>query len=241
MTEPTFPEFDYENADPVLQDLADEIFKIKHSAIKQAIKDKYTQYYKRLIDEEQYQYLPSYTAPDLKKLHKLKTTVENITDLKEGKNPYCFFTVNFKPEYDNKIEEIDTVMTEFTKKCTYFNDNKFAYSIEQRSEDDDTKGVHCHILFEKGKIAPSKLQRAFKTKFFDKYVGTHAALDYKYIPEDKLKSKLEYLLGIKVKEKMSKVYQDRRLRKEKGILQYHTKGYEEQCIEILKEHDVNYD
>lgn len=238
MSEPIFPEFDFETADPVLQDLATDIMNIKQSAIKQAIKDKYTQYYKRLIDEEQYQFLPSYCAPDLRKLHKLKTTVDNITDVKQGSNPYAFYTVNFRPEYDDKIEEIDDVMKDFTQKCKYLSEQKYAYTIEQRSEDDDTKGIHCHIIFEKGKNPPSKLQRAFKNKFFDKYVGTNACLDYKYISEDKFKDKLEYIMGIKQKDKMAKVHQDRRLRKQKGIGQYYTNGYEDQCKKIITEHNL---
>jgi len=108
-------------------------------------------------------------------------------------------------------------MSDFTKNCKYLSDQKHWYALEQRSEDSDTHGVHCHILFEKGKNPPSKLQRAFKSKFFDKYVGSAACLDYKYITEDKFKDKLDYIKGVKHKDKMGKVEQDIRLRDSLGI------------------------
>lgn len=229
-TEPNFPIFDPSKYDDeelsefhkIMGDLSD----IKLKAIKTAIKDKYTQYYKKLIDEEQYEHFPSYCGDELKKLHTLKKKADNITDIKQGNNSHCFFTINFKPDCQD-FENIEEVMTDFTTKCKFVKDD-FAYAIEQRSEEIDSagQGAHVHILFKKGDNAPSKIERAFKSKFFDKYVGNPAHLDYRYITLDKINEKLQYICGVKKKDKMPKVFVDREHRvnvKVKDI--YFTKNY----------------
>ncbi len=238
MTEPVFPEFDYNNADWADRQVSDEFVALNLTAQKRAINDKLTQYYKRMIDEEQYMEFSYQATPALKKLHTLKQKCDNIADVKQGTNPYCFYTVNLRPEFDNKIEEIEKDLKEFCDKCKYLRDSQYCYSIEQRSEDDDTKGLHMHILFDKGVNAPSKLQRAFKNKFFDKYVGSNACLDYKYITEQMFANKLKYILGVKKPEKMAKVFQDRRLREEKGIQHYYNNGYSSSINDIIKEHNL---
>jgi hypothetical protein len=188
-----------------------------------AIKDKYTQYYKKCIDDEHYKAFPKYTGDELRKIHKMKRTADNITDLKQGNNTHCFFTVNFKPEFstEEKAQEVDKELAEFMDKCKFTGD-KYMYAIEQRGETPDTvNGIHAHILFEKGSNAPSKIQRAFKTKFFDKYVGSPACLDYRYITQDRVDQKIDYMLGVKQKDKMVKVNNDRIIRPLWGIKQFY--------------------
>jgi len=243
MTEPVFPEFNTDGYDDdellhfqqIINDLGD----IRMKAIKTAIKDKYTQYYKKLIDEEQYEHFPGCCRYELQKVHKLKKKADTITDMKQGNNSHCFYTINFKPDSQN-IEEIQKVMTDFTEKCKFVKDD-YIYSIEQRSEDMATagQGAHVHILFKKGDNAPSKIERAFKGKFFDKYVANCAALDYRYITEDKVTDKLEYIMGIKKKDKMPKVLIDRKWRKEhigNDLWTSKNRPYQEK-FEFAQEHD----
>jgi hypothetical protein len=212
---------------------------IKIKAQKRAIEDKLTQYYKKCIDEEQYQVFDKGAHIVLKEVHKMKTQADNITDLKQGKNPYCFYTVNFKPEKnkEDSLEEIDSLMKKFVDKRAHLNGaENLIYSIEQRSEGDDpVEGLHVHILFDKGKNAPSKIQRTFQTEFFDKWVGTHAALDYKYIGEDKVEGKVKYIMGIKDKDKMPKVERDRKMKDHYKIPHYYSKGFEKLINQIKSE------
>lgn len=241
MTTPNIPKLiiDFEAEKPDWNDddishyhqLTTEFATLKIKAMKRALEDKLTSYYKKLIDEEMYEHFPSSASDVLNEVHKLKTITDNITDVKNGKNEYCFYTVNFKPEFDKKFEEIDELVHSFATSQKYIKDN-FCYAIEQRSEGDVPVGVHCHILFKKGENSPSKIQRAFKNKFFDKYVGTPACLDYRYIND--YKEKLKYILGIKEKSKMPKVYHDRKIRETLGLPHYRNISFDDEINEIKK-------
>lgn len=130
-------------------------------------------------------------------------------------------------------------MKDFTSKCTYLKDTQFIYSLEQRSEGDDpVEGLHVHILFEKGKNAPTKLQRAFTNKFFDKYVGTHAALDFKYINNKNYNDKIKYIMGYKETSKMTKVYKDIAIQKGYNIPVYYHQGFQNNIDEIIKNNEL---
>lgn len=239
--EPIFPEVknldDYDQHDlELFNNYKSQLEELKFSAIKTAIKDKYTQYYKKLIDEEQYQHFPGYAGEELKKVHKLKQKADNITDIKQGNNSHCFFTINFKPEYSTEegATEVHNELKKFTKESKFVSD-KFAYAIEQRSDNEENiNGLHAHIIFEKGNNAPSKIQRAFKGKFFDKYVGSPACLDYRYITSDKVTQKLDYILGVKSKEKMGKVLIDRVIRPRWNLPQIYHNNMKDEIEERIK-------
>lgn len=240
---PNFPVFDPTKYDDdeiaEFNQIIGELHDIKLKAIKTAIKDKYTQYYKKLIDEELYEHFPGYCANELRNLHKLKVKADNITDVKQGNNSHCFFTVNFKPDSQD-FENIEEVMNDFTSKSKFVKDD-FIYSIEQRSEELESagSGAHVHILFKKGDNAPSKIQRAFKTKFFDKYVGNPAHLDYRYITSDKVEEKVKYILGVKQKEKLPKVFVDREHRVKVGVKDFYlTPQYLPHAEKLMKENDL---
>lgn len=189
-----------------------EFSKLKIKAQKRAIEDKLTQYYKKMIDEEHYQVFSRTAALILPTLHELKQQTDNILDVKNGKNEFCFFTINFKPEFDNHFDVIYDIFQTWINKCKFTKDD-YIYSIEQRSETSDTyTGIHIHVLFRKYDNSPSKIQRAFTMQFFDKYVGTNAALDFKYVSDPA--KKIKYIMGVKEKSKMPKVYIDRKMKDE---------------------------
>ena len=192
-------------------------------AQKRAVEDKLTQYYKRLIDEKMYEQFHVGGVDVLQRLDGLQDICNNILDVKQGKNQWCFFTINFKE--NTTINEANLIMVEFTRKCKFVTGLSYIYSIEQRAEEGIEVGTHVHILFDKNNNPPSKIQRAFTTFFFDKYVGTHAALDWKYIGEGNiLKDKVKYIMGIKKTEKMSKVRNDRILKDSYGLDYYVING-----------------
>lgn len=189
-------------------ELRTEFDKLILRAQKRAVEDKLTQYYKRLIDEKMFDRFNEAAQPVLERLGELQDVNNNIFDVKNGKSNWCFFTINFKPGFS--MLDVEAVMEQFCKKYKMLRENDYVYSVEQRTEDGVAEeGVHAHILFPK-KLAPSKILPEVNKFFFDKYVGTHAALDFKFTNDQV--AKLKYILGIKEKAKMPKVYQDRRFK-----------------------------
>lgn len=235
---PDLPDFEDEELGQHNQELFFESKQLIKKAWKRAIEDKMTQHIKKLLDERDYSTAPREHAQTLKTLDKMKERADNIMDVKQGSNPYCFYTINFKPEKnkEDNLLEIEKELKDFTDKCKYLKESNYIYSIEQRSEENDpVDGLHVHMLFEKNSNAPSKLQRAFNNKFFDKWVGTHSALDYKYISESKVNDKIKYILGIKEKGKMAKVERDRKMKDAHGIPRYEHKGFDEQINSFKNE------
>lgn len=213
------------------------------TACKRAVSDKLTTYYKKLIDEDVFDDIDlglgegNNIVMDLLKMLKGKT--DNILDTKNGKNNYCFFTVNFKEDIAH--DEIIKVFTAFTKSSVFLRKSEFIYTLEQRSEDESKPaGFHIHILFTKDDNPPSKIQRAFKTKFVDKYCSP-TALDYKYVenPDKRIK----YCLGIKDdKDKDSKIKVDRAFRKANGYQDYYVQGDQiMEKVEIFRAENISDD
>lgn len=207
-----------------------EFNKLVLKAQKRAVEDKLTQYYKRLIDEKLYDKFNEAAQDVLERLDGLQDICNNIMDVKQGQNQFCFFTINFK---ECSMCEVGTVMEQYTKKCKFL--QEYVYSVEQRAESGSEVGTHVHILFTKAGNAPSKIQRAFTSFFFDKYVGTHAALDFKYIKDQSLaRQKVEYIMGIKKPEKMPKVHNDRRLKDEYGMRWWNNEGFDDVINDIAQ-------
>jgi hypothetical protein len=176
---------------------------------KKAIADKCLQYYKAQLSEEVFtEFGPIYNKA-LKYLCVMKVVSDNVTDVKQGKNPYCFFTINLKPDKatEEYLEEFSEFFKKFVDNCALIK-GQYIYSLEQRSEGDEPmNGLHINILFEKMNIAPSKLKVAFTRKLFESWVGTHAALDFRYIGST-YHNQIKYIMGIKAPPKMAKVRHD---------------------------------
>lgn len=194
-------------------------------AVRRAVSDKLSTYYKKLIDNDCLELCLGYGTENdnriLDTLKELKLKTDNILDCKNGALKHCFFTINFQEGITP--EEIVNVMRDFCQKCAYLKQADYVWSLEQRSEvQGEEHGFHVHICFTKDDNAPSKIQRAFKTKFFDKYVGNPNCLDYKYI--DDPANKIKYILGYKDENKMAKVIIDRLYKKANGIRDYYSSG-----------------
>lgn len=210
--------------------------KLKIKAQMTAIKDKLTQYYKKLIDEGMYDEFHPSTENIMRDVKSLRETTNNVYDVKQGKSTHGFFTVNFKPEM-KCMAEADEVIKKYLTKSNLIKD--YTYAIEQRSEEGEPEGIHAHILFDKIE-APSKYKTGFVKHFFDKYVGTHAALDFRYVSGESVRQKTEYIMGFKTKEKMPKVLHDRRIKKGLRISDYtYTEGHRPLIEQILTEMDAS--
>lgn len=197
-----------------------EFDKLVLRAQKRAVEDKLTQHYKKLIDEKVFEPFSEAAQPVLERVEQLSQMTDNIFDIKNGKCRWCFFTINYKSGFT--MPEVEASMEEFCTKSKMMKECLYAYSIEQRTEEGDIEeGTHVHILFDKTR-PPSKIIPIFNKFFFDKYVGTHAALDYRFINDQA--EKLKYILGIKAKPKMPKVYQDRKLKDKYHMWWWHAQG-----------------
>lgn len=206
--------------------------KLIQTAARRAVSDKMTTYIKKLIDNDMYESIDLGFGEDndnriMDVMKQLKEKTDNILDVKNGNSHYCFFTINYMESL--KADEVYNSFKEFVAKSVYIRDLNYIWTMEQRSEvSGEEHGFHIHIVFEKSDNAPSKIQRAFKTRFFDKYVGTPQSLDYKYLkcPRNKIK----YCLGIKDEEKMPKIRVDRKYKVAQGYPIYCSNGEEFQKI-----------
>jgi hypothetical protein len=114
---------------------------------KKAIADKCLQYYKAQLSEEVFtEFGPIYNKA-LKYLCVMKVVSDNVTDVKQGKNPYCFFTINLKPDKatEEYLEEFSEFFKKFVDNCALIK-GQYIYSLEQRSEGDEPmNGLHVNI------------------------------------------------------------------------------------------------
>lgn len=200
------------------------------TARRRAVIDKLTTYYKKLIDEEMWDEIYQYETPVIDVMKDLKQKTDAILDTKNGKMNWCFFTINFKEDISH--EEIMDVMKKFCETSKYL--DNYLWTIEQRSmEKGSYSGFHIHILFSKNGNPPSKIQRAFKTKFFDKYVGNPSCLDYKYVENPE--KRINYILGNKDdKEKLIKCKIDEEFRELYGYQRYYVQGELQTLVENFK-------
>lgn len=206
--------------------------KLKQKAQMRAIEGKLTQYYNKLIDEGITDDFMQETENVMIDVMRLRSKCNEVYDVKQGKSTHCFYTVNFKPEM-KCMAEADKIVKTYLDKCKLITD--YSYTIEQRSEEGEAEGIHAHILFDKNE-APSKYKTAFTKFFFDKYVGTHACLDFRYINPEQAPQKMEYIMGIKSKEKMPKVHNDYKIKKGLNINQYtYTEGHAPLIRQIERE------
>lgn len=141
-----------------------------------------------------------YTPEDEGLLKMLKDQAEAVTT----KPPYMLVTVNPRPEV--KLPELKKAIEKFLRKKTI---SQYFYVYEVRTED---TGLHCHILL-KYDIKPYDFKRGAKNTFKGVCDSSNpSCLNFKFIDEDTLPSKVEYLLGNKKDSKMKGVSQCRKFR-----------------------------
>lgn len=129
-----------------------------------------------------------------------------------------FATINFKPDIG-----IDTVLSAAYKVSSRSFVKKYAYSIEQRGESEETmgNGIHIHFLF------TTDTNRSHVVKYLysslKEYVGNPRHVDVREYPLSYWDDKISYIKGDKWDdEKTLKVETDRLFRKKNNIEQYYT-------------------
>lgn len=133
--------------------------------------------------------------PNISQQKAIEIHTENITT----KSPYVLLTVNPRggitlKQFMQKIEKF--VTKSFVK--------EYYYVYEVRNGED---GLHSHVIF-RYTCRPYDLKKSMKTFFQDICDSSnYNILNYKFIPEETIKDKIDYLEG-KKKESKQKSYND---------------------------------
>lgn len=125
------------------------------------------------------------------------------------KPPYCMITVNPRP---------DTSLDLFKKKIEKFVNRKmitdYAYAYEVRNSEG---GLHCHLIV-KYQSKPFDLKRGAKSTFKDICDSKNPEiLNFRWIDESDLSSKVNYILGNKQSKKLKGVKETEKYREENNL------------------------
>lgn len=127
------------------------------------------------------------------------------------KPPHALITINVRP---------NTILCNLKKKVEKFVKRKivreYAYCYEVRNA--DLSGLHCHLLC-KYDCKPYDLKRSLQSTFKDVCDAKNPdILNVKYVLDENLKSKYEYICGVKKKEKMKSVEYSKQYREANFLL-----------------------
>lgn len=136
----------------------------------------------------------------------------NIT---ASKPPYMFVTINSRP--DVTIDVFKKNIEKFINKKTNL---KYFGVYEHRGSDTENHGLHAHILVHYSQT-PYGFKRGTKNTFKNVCdVNNPHALNFRNVSEDKLESKISYMLGDKQSSKLDKVEADKVWRQENSLEEF---------------------
>lgn len=137
---------------------------------------------------------------------KLKLMLESQANAISTKPPFMMLTVN--PRAEVTYAQLNKAVCKFLRKKTIL---AYFYVYEVRTAD---TGLHCHILLQYN-AKPYDFKRSGKNTFKNVCDSSNpACCNFKFLEEDKLPSKIEYLLGTKKDSKLkgvecSKLYREK--------------------------------
>jgi len=149
---------------------------------------------------------------DVKEAAELMDRAYHIT---AAKPPYILLTINTRP--DVTIDVFKKTVEKFISKKTNL---KYFGVYELRHSDVENLGLHAHILVHYSQT-PYGFKRGTKNTF--KHVcniDDTRILNFKFITEDLIESKIDYMKGDKQKSKLDKVEADKIWRKENGLPEF---------------------
>lgn len=135
--------------------------------------------------------------PYIPKDKKLLSLLEKQADQITSKPPYMFITVN--PKLDTPLSLLKKKVEKFVSKVSV---KKYYYVYEVRKENE---GLHCHMLVEYS-IRPYDFKRGAKSTFKNICdVNNPHCLNFKFIEENILPDKIDYMNGKKKDKKLAGV------------------------------------
>jgi len=175
----------------------------KYAALKEVYMSKYKQHYNNLID-----------SGDADKIEPIFKELREKNEEKFKSNLY-FITINPYPKKHLSLEQFKKLLERVMKKTWI---KRYCLVIEQRGENEDElgKGVHTHMLIDKGDFRHSHLLRDFKT-IFENVTDTSNPCCYNIKPckEEDICKRQKYMLGRKaspdkwIKQEMDKVFREK--------------------------------
>lgn len=153
-------------------------------------------------------------VPEMPSDPKMLQLIDDYRDRFSTKPPYMLLTVNTQEGISyNKLK---------TKVEKYVHSNivqEYIYCYEVRTSDGE--GLHCHILFRyRGK--PADIRRSTKNTFKSVCNSDNPhCLNFKFVTEELLSAKIDYILGIKSEKKQKSVTMIKEWRDTSGIPHYH--------------------
>ncbi len=185
-----------------------EFCKVNKQAHLEALKDVLKCAYKRQMVSDLMEGKLPFTPTDLTQLELLTKQMDSFTT----KPPYMMVTIN--PRKDVTFAILAKAVNKFISKKstgTYF------YAYEVRKEDE---GLHCHIIVQYN-AKPYDFKRSAKSTFSKVCDSNNPnILNFKFITEENLPSKIEYLLGDKKDKKLPGVKYTKAYRSTHNIPEY---------------------
>lgn len=199
----------------------DENEMIKAAAIAYAKRKVFTEVYTELYREQMLNGGFGELIPenDLNRYKEILEEKQNKKENSKRKGKGLMVTIN--PPDDLDFEEFKKLVEDCTKWKWI---EKYIYTFETRGYDDDeVKGVHCHIFLDRGGYTPGHVERDFKKKFKNYMeVDNPHILNIKYFKDEDLSNGFNYVKGIKRGNKKSNYESDKRFRKEKSLGDFYT-------------------
>lgn len=174
--------------------------KIDHEELHiRAYKDSTYQFYKSMyLKTHISNFMDDGTMPCLPKTPMMMALVEQARDAVNTKPPFMLVTVNVRDGVS--YTDLKKYVEKFVRNRSV---SKYFYTYEVRKADGE--GLHCHILVQYT-IKPSDFRRSARSTF--KHVcksDNPSILNFKFVDEDKLASKVSYLLLDKSDKKKKSV------------------------------------
>ena len=184
----------------------------KIAVIKKAESDAIYAFYKSLFSR---QFAQDFITEGITPCGELETNSQKVI-IDRARNaiitkpPYALITINPYPTIT--LDELVKYVNKFKKRKFI---DSYLYVYEVRKE--DYSGLHCHMLV-KYNCKPYDLKRNSKSTFKNVCDESNPCiLNFKFIEEDILQSKIEYLSGNKKDEKQPGVIATRQYRVENGL------------------------
>ena len=178
----------------------------KLSTVAKAYKEAIYQFYKTLFARQMISdFMEDGRLPVEPKQAEMLDYCKRAANAVITKPPHCLITINVRSEVS--LQQLIKKVNKFTKRKIV---REYIYCYEVRKA--DLSGLHCHLLC-KYDCKPYDLKRNVRSTFKDVCDASHPdILNIKYVSDENLQSKYEYICGVKTEKKSEGVEASKRYR-----------------------------
>lgn len=181
---------------------------------KKAYSDAYLQFYKTIYLRSMVgQFMTDGIVPNIDIDPTMKKLIDYQINQTITKPPFLMVTINPRP--DVILNDLKKSILKFVSKKSVI---QYFYVYEVRNEDG---GLHCHVIL-KYEIKPYDFKRSAKNTFKNICDSSNpSCLNFRFIEEELLDSKINYLLGNKRERKLKGVEHSIAYRKKYNLEDYY--------------------